>query len=489
MNFIDRAIGFISPKTAAERLYWRTQVELARGFDAARVDRRTKGWLATGGSANAETAMGLDRVRFRSRELERNNPYAATVFRRLPSHMVGGGITPRLTGKKISKRVRDNWWKFVSTSDRQTRTSFSSQLWLACRSIVRDGEVLLVWRDTPEVDAPIAVDVLEADYIDTGKTETRGDSTIIQGVEFDRDGARVAYWLFDHHPGEVIAGQSMRWQSRRVDAERVDHVFDVLRPGQARGIPWLSPVALKMRDVAEYEDAELIRKKIEACFAAFVKKVDEGAGTIGQTEEEGGSGRRIERLSPGMIHYLDPNEDVQFGSPQPSAGIGEYLRVQLQSIAAGCGATYSMMTGDLSQANYSSMRSGKLDFWLDLDHWQWDMIAPMGLAPAWRRVNQAFARVGKGPRDVPPCDWSMPPRPMVDPDKDGKAIERDLRLGRKTWPQMVAETGEDPEEQAEEIERWSPRLMAAGVDFGVKGASATPPAENSDEESDDTAQD
>ncbi|MEW5422663.1 phage portal protein [Amorphus sp. 3PC139-8] len=489
MNFLDRAIGAISPKAAAERLYWRTVIDEARGFDAARLDRRTRGWQATGTSANAEAASGLDRLRFRCRELERNNAYAAAIFRRLPSHMVGGGITPRISGKRISKRVRDNWWKFVSTSDRHTRTSFNAQLWLACRAIVRDGEVLLVWRDTPDVDAPIAVDVLEADHLDTGKTEARGDATIIQGVEFNADGERVAYWLFDHHPGEVVSRSATRWQSRRVDATRVDHVFDVLRPGQARGIPWLAPVALKMRDIAEYEDAELIRKKIEACFTAFVKKIDEGAGTIAQSSKEKETGRRIERISPGLIHYLGVNEDVQFGSPQSSAGIGEYLRVQSQSAAAGAGVTYSMMTGDLSQANYSSMRAGKLDFWLDLDHWQWDMIVPMILAPAWRRVHQAFARVGKGPRDVPPCDWSMPPRPMVDPDKDGKAIERDLRLGRKTWPQMVAETGEDPEEQAEEVEKWSPRLKAAGVDFGAKSAGdATAPVDDNGD-ANDTAQD
>ena len=489
MTFLDRAIGIFNPEAEARRLYFRAMVAEARGFDAARLDRRTKGWQATGGSVNAETAVGLDRLRFRCRELGRNNAYAAAIYRTLPSHLVGSGITPRVVSKRAPKRVRENWWRFVENSDRQHRTNFMAQLRLACRCIVESGEVLLVWRDRDDVDLPLSVDVFEPDYLDTGKNEIRGDNTIIQGVEFDPDGARVAYWLFDHHPGEAVVGLGTRWQSRRVDAERVDHVFDVLRPGQARGIPWLAPVAVKMRDVAEYEDAELIRKKIEACFAAFVTRPEGEMATVAQTEIEAGSGRRLERLSPGMVHYLRDGEEVQFGSPASSSGIGEYLRVQLQSTAVGCGVTYSMMTGDLSGVNYSSLREGKLQFWQDLDHWQWNMLVPMVLASAWRRVHQGYARLGKGPRDVPACEWAMPARPWVDPEKDGKAVERDIRIGRKTWSQMAAEAGWDPEEQLEEIERWGPRTKAAGLDFGAKAEPAKPAATDDSEDGNDPAQD
>ena len=31
-------------------------------------------------------------------------------------------------------------------------------------------------------------------------------------------------------------------------------------------MPWFAPVILKLRDLDEYDDAELVRKKIEACF-------------------------------------------------------------------------------------------------------------------------------------------------------------------------------------------------------------------------------
>jgi capsid protein len=47
-------------------------------------------------------------------------------------------------------------------------------------------------------------------------------------------------------------------------------------------VPWFAPVILKLRDLDDYDDAELVRKKIEACFAAFVTGADtpmEAAGS------------------------------------------------------------------------------------------------------------------------------------------------------------------------------------------------------------------
>lgn len=477
MNLLDRAIAAFAPRWGAERLYFRTVLAAARGYDAAKTGRRTDSWLSTGASANVEAQPALDRVRFRARELVRNNPYAARAVRSLAGHIVGQGFTlrPIEIADGTAERVRRNWDAFVENSDAATGTNFHGQIHLAVRALIQDGEVLLVWRDRPDVDLPLQVDVLEADHIDSGKTETRGDSTIIQGVEFDRDGRRTAYWLFDHHPGDVSVNSGLDRQSRRVEARYVDHLFDVLRPGQARGISWLAPVALKMRDLGEYEEAELIRKKIEACFTAFVKRHEEGPA-LGATTDEPEAKRRIERIHPGMINYLADGEEVTFGAPAATGGTGEYLTSQLMAIAAGIGLPFASLTGDLRQANYSSLREGKLEFWTSLDHWQWHMLLPMAYLPAWRRVHEAAARLGRGPREVPRVQAAMPKRPWVDPDKDGKATERDLRLGRLTWPQMVAEAGRDPDTQIEEIEDWLPFLKAAGIDFGTAKPGGAPGA-------------
>ena len=50
---------------------------LARSYEGARVGRRTEGWVVAGTSANAEIGTALARLRDRSRDLVRNNAYAA----------------------------------------------------------------------------------------------------------------------------------------------------------------------------------------------------------------------------------------------------------------------------------------------------------------------------------------------------------------------------------------------------------------------------
>jgi len=54
-----------------------------------------------------------------------------------------------------------------------------------------------------------------------------------------------------------------------VPAEQILHSYRVLRPGQIRGVPWLSPVMMALRDLDDYADAERVRKKIEACVSAW----------------------------------------------------------------------------------------------------------------------------------------------------------------------------------------------------------------------------
>lgn len=485
-TFLDRAIGIVSPRMHAKRLYYRTLIDRARAFDAAKIGRRTEGWQATGTSANAETGPALDRMRWRAREFERNNGHAAGMLRKWPAYLVGTGIVLRAPREADKVRLNKNWKRFVATSDVVHKTNFNAQLALSARTIARDGEVLHVWHDTPDPTRPLAMHVLEVDHLDTARTEARGDNVVIQGVEFDRDGQRVAYWLFDRHPGEpLLPVRTVSLVSKRVSAERVDHIFDILRPGQARGVPWLAPVALKMRDVGEYEEAELIRKKVEACFSAFVRRNDDAlAGQVGtRSETEAATGRKVERLSPGMIHYLQVGEEISFGEPRQQIAVSDYLKLQWLSIAFGMGMPYSMATGDLSGANYSSQREGKLDFWMVLDHYQWNMLIPMAYEKAWRRVHESFGRLGQGPRgdDIPEPTAAVPKRAWVDPDKDGKALERDLRTGRMLWPQMIAETGEDPDEHLDTYNEWKPRVMAAGFDFGGTKPAASPAASADDD--------
>src|SRR5262245_45424853 len=95
---VERALAPLFPAWALRRLQSRYAFETLRGsYEAARVGRRTRGWRTTSGSANSETRNALPRMRDRSRDLVRNNPYAAAGLDVLIAYQVGTGITPYST--------------------------------------------------------------------------------------------------------------------------------------------------------------------------------------------------------------------------------------------------------------------------------------------------------------------------------------------------------------------------------------------------------
>jgi capsid protein len=75
---------------------------------------------------------------------------------------------------------------------------------------------------------------------------------------------------------------------------------------------------------------------------------------------------------------------------------------------------------------------------------------------------QAAAIVGQV-QDAPVARWTPPPMPMIEPDKEGIAYQRLIRIGGMTWAEMVRERGYDPDEVLDEIEEWNKKFDAKGV--------------------------
>ena len=167
-----------------------------------------KGWIAAGTGANAEIAPALARLRDRSRDLVRNNPYAAKAVGALVSNMVGTGLLPRArAGDAEVATLADRLWsEFSATADADGLTDFAGLQALIVRSLVESGEVLVRLRERRVEDGlpvPLQLQVLEADHLDSLKTEElRDGGFVLQGIEFDRLGRRRAYWLYPTHPGD-----------------------------------------------------------------------------------------------------------------------------------------------------------------------------------------------------------------------------------------------------------------------------------------------
>jgi len=471
-NWLDKAISWISPQAGLRRIRARRAAELVQlAYDGARNDRRTGGWITTGSSANAEIGAALAKLRERSRDLIRNNAYAARAVAEIVGAAIGTGITAqaRSGDAGLDARVNAVWQRWIEECDADGQLDFYGLQALIARTVVESGECLVRLRQRrPEdgLEVPLQLQVLEPDYLDhtiTRKTET---GYIIQGVEFDLIGQRIYYWLYGQHPGDVVQtgvrGGSM--QSARVPASEVLHIYRKDRPGQVRGAPWLAPVMIVLRDLDEYEEAELVRKKIEACFAAFVTQPQGPDGpALGPLVQES-AGHRIESFEPGMIEYLKPGEEITFANPTASTGYRDYVAAKQAQIATGLQLTYEQLTGDLSRVNYSSYRAGLLSFRAGIESFRWLVFVPMFCAPVWERFVEVAYAAGAIPAPGPmQAEWTPPGFGSVDPVKDATATLLRLRTGTLTLRQAIAEQGYDPDAQLDQIAEINRLLDERGI--------------------------
>jgi len=434
-----------------------------RSYDGARTDRRSNGWVAAGSSANSEILPQLSILRNRSRELVRNNPYASKAMRVLSSNRIGTGIMATINDKSVAAL----WKKWVKVCDADWNYDLYGLQKLISNTEAESGECLIRFRYRKMSDGlpvPLQLQLLEPDFIDTTKNETLKNKGWIQnGIEFSPIGERVAYWLFNQHPGENIINTTIK--SSRVPAGDVIHSFDRKRPGQMRGVPILAPVMMTANDLNEYLEATLVRKSAEACIAAFVETDDEERSIGDESQQDQ---MRIEELAPGMVQYLSKGEKITFTNPSASTGDVGYTNDRLHAIAAGIGITYEQLTGDLSQVNYSSIRAGTLDFRREIEQWQWLNFIPSVLNRIMEKFLETAFAAGLIQTTEIDYDWTTPRFDWVDPLKDVQGEELELTMGLKTWSEAVRARGFNPDLLLEELKAEREKFKAAGIEYPVK---------------------
>ena len=471
-GLMERALASVAPRVAARRYAARVAISnLRRAYEGADRGRLTDGWRTASTAADAEIAAAGAVLRDRMRDLVRNNALAAQAVQVLVNNIVGYGIRPRAASgnKALNRRVDKLFERWSRRCDAHGHTDFYGLQVLAVREMIEGGEVFAVRRPLRAAEAaggvPLQIEIREADHLDDSKwlEETSG-RRIKQGIEYDASGKRVAYWMFPEHPGDRLLMLSPRNESVRVPADMVAHLFERQRV-QSRGVPWGAPAMTALRDLADWQVAEMVRKKTEACLVGVVIGDDEDQ--MGVTPEVvDSSDRRIERFEPGLIAYARGGKDIKFHQPASTPGIREWNLVQMHIIAAGFRVPYALMTGDLSQANFSSSRAGLNEFRRMVEQVQWMTVIPMLLDRIWGWFIEAAYTAGLIPTADVPAEWSPPRFESVNPWQDAQADLLEVRAGFVSAPEMAAKRGYDwravLEEQAEYL-REAGRLGLAVV--------------------------
>lgn len=454
MNVLDRLIGVFSPESGLRRANARAMLDqLDKRYGAARTGRRNKGWSARGTSANVEIGLALATVRNRAREFVRDSWAGQRILDVLVSHVVGTGIqvVPNTGSDRDDARFISVWEQWQETADAEGVMDFGAMQALALRSMIEGGDTVIRFIDLTMSAAgdtvPFRLLGLEGDQIDA-----RHDFRVLGigsmgerlGVQLGEWGRREGMWLFDRHPGEQ--GFAGTFGSTLVAWNDLCHLYRPLRWGQVRGISWFAPILLNGKEMQDLTEAAIVQARTQACFAGFMKRqpgqpspfaTQSGQGEAGETQ-------KVTRIEPGMIADIGES-DITFANPSSQSQFGAVYIAGMQAMAAGAGITYDQLTGDLRQANYSSLRAGKIEFRRLVEQIQWQIMAPRLVAPAARRFTDRAILAGllTDRRHGYPFDLNMPAIEPIDPQKDLDADIAAVRAGRMSPQEFISAWGRD----------------------------------------------
>ncbi|MGQ0565974.1 MAG: phage portal protein [Gemmobacter sp.] len=393
------------------------------------------------GRINPEVAGAGASLRSRAAYLAMNNPWIAQAVSNWTGALIGPGIVPTSKHPDAATRRACNVYfsAWAERADAEGRTDFSGLQAIIADSMVKAGESVALLVDTE--DGP-RLRVLPAELLDESKTTELADGkAIFSGVEVGADGSRLAYWIYPERPSSIFTTYA---PSIRFDAESVLHIFKPNAPGQLRGVSWLAPVILPASEFDQLCDALLMGAKVAAMHAGFITDLN---GTTGNADPYDFAA--TPSLEPGALVRLPFGTDIKFNSPGQVQQIEAFLKLNLRQLAAGLGLPDHLLSGDLTGANYSSLRAGLLPFRQRVEQIQYGVLVPQLLAPVWRAVIRHGILSGDiaapdfeaNPGAYLRAEW-LPPRPMqVDPIKDTQATVAEIEAGLTSRRKAVAERG------------------------------------------------
>ncbi|MDG1116800.1 MAG: phage portal protein [Flavimaricola sp.] len=458
-------------------------------LEGAMAKRRLRGWNPPLENINALVASGGPRLLARSRELVVTNGYAANACEAFAANLVGDGIKPSslIGDADLRDQVQKLWLAWTDEADADSLTDFYGLQAMVAREMFVAGECFVRFRPRRAEDGlmvPLQLQLLQSEMLPFEKTETAANGNPIRcGIEFDLIGRRVAYHFRRRHPGDSTDQRVAIPETVRVPAEDVLHIYRPIDAGQIRGLPHVAPAMVRLFLLDQYDDAELDRKKTAAMFAGFITKTAPEDPMIGEGAADL-DGAALASLEPGTMQVLLPGEDVKFSSPADVGGGYEAFQYRtLLAVSASLGLPYHLVTGDVRQANYSSLRAELVEFRRRIGQLQHGVMAHQLCRPIWRRWLETAVLSGAldigDPAVARPVQWIPPRWDWVDPLKDIQAQVLAMEAGITSRRKVVEATGYDVEEVDRENAADAARTKDLGLSYRTspgetQGARATP---------------
>jgi len=440
----------LSPRRAFLRRQYRFAYE---AIDNTRTRKKRTGLLGTGDQQL--TAARLSKLRNICRDMGRNNPLAVGLLETERDGVIGEGvkIQAKTKSKKFNAEAEQAWReKMVDKAcDVTGRFNFNTYLGMLYFSYRRDGDVFTLFTD--EGLQAIEGEAVGTPYNWTGKQAAINPKSfrIVNGVAYsNKSQLVVGYYIGSPNKWGFILPSSYK----PYEAKHIHHSFNPRRFSQSRGEPALTPSVNYIDTLCGYIDAELVAAKVAACFSVFIAQKNSDlppafTGGVNPTGESTESGVKHEKIEPGVIMYGAPGEEPStIGQNRPGTTFDPFVSRLLSLIGRPLCMPLMLVTLDFSGATFMNARIAYQKMhkaWQREQKW---VVQPF-VSRVWRRfVEKEFKK--KDPKwfahDVICNRW-----PYVDPFKEAKADEQQLKNGTTTRKLICARQGEEFEDVTEQL--------------------------------------
>jgi len=429
------------------------------GYDILDKHRTRKKRTLGGGTGDQHlTDANLDKLREICRDLGRNNPLVKGIFRKLATKIVG-------TDMKIQARTEDEGWNTAAEQlwkeemvnvpcDVTGRFNIHAFLKKMYYTYCRDGDMFTVFADE-------GIQAIEGDCVGTPYgMQMDKDFDVVGGVAISKKYKTVGgYYIGKPNKWGYIKKESIQ----KYGVSKVHHFFNSDRFSCTRGEPALISAVSMIDMLFGYIDAELVAAKINACFPMMITTKDSsgklppftgGVSSSGKDEDD----RTLVKIDPGIIWEGELGEKAEaIGSSRPASAFDSFVLRIMMLIGQPVNLPLMLVTGDYSGATFMNTRVAyqeARDSWYDEQEL---IIKPfvrrlyLLKLQQWIKRKALTERDDSGRFEIYCKRW-----PYVDPWKESKADEQQLKNGTTTRTAICARQGDDfkdlTDQRAEEDE-------------------------------------
>jgi lambda family phage portal protein len=459
-NLFDSALAVVAPRMAVKRLHAR-EVLTELSHRAARPGRERKLAPSSGNQSPDSSANNRDRVQliWEARELEENFPLLTGLLGKLALYTFGSlKYQARTSDKDINAKYEAYFEEWSEGADSTGRHDFNTIVSLAFTSMIRDGDIGINMRLTPD---GWKLQYVEADRIGRPGEGSIGE-TYLAGITTDEEtGAPVQYRVYNR------TREGMYIDPVEVPASQFIHLFDPKRLDQARGTTHFASAIDTARDICDVMQSERFAARWAAAQTGVVKN-EAGEGSAWDSPK-GADGLPLEKIQFGQVNYLRPGESMEtFRSERPSVTFSGFMQALQRDVCLSLGVSYGFFV-DSSALGGAAGR---------LDSQQANRVCNryqrIFVSKFLNRVKNAVIAFGISFDGLPSCPdwkagkWQFPAWPSSDLGRESASNLEEWKAGARTMSDIYAERNEDWEEQLLQLGRERKRIKEIAEEMGVQ---------------------